>query len=90
MPLPHKDFTAFSSTFTDKFLEQLKKLERHKREMVFKKIQKILEHPELGKPLHAPLGGYRSERLEKYRIIYKISANTVEFAWFEHRQDAYQ
>jgi mRNA-degrading endonuclease RelE of RelBE toxin-antitoxin system len=80
----------YSAAFAEKFLDDVKKLDRHERELVFKRIQKILENPYSGKPLHSPLSNYRSERLDKYRIIYKIGSETVEFAWLEHRKHAYR
>ncbi len=79
----------YSAGYTDKLLRQIKKLDKHQRELIYKRIQKILENPQLGKPLHAPLHDYKSERLEKYRIIYKIVNNTIEFAWLEHRSHVY-
>lgn len=80
----------YQAAFTDKILEELKKIDKHQRRIVYKKINKILEAPELGKPLHAPLNHYKSERMEKYRIVYKVVGSTVEFAWLEHRKMAYR
>ena len=79
----------YSAGYSDRFLQDVKKLDKHQRELVFKRIQKILANPQLGKPLHAPLHDYKSERLEKYRIIYKVVGNTVEFAWLDHRSRVY-
>lgn len=81
---------GFSSSFSERFIEQLKKLDRRQKELVFKRIGKILENPQLGKPLHAPLARFLSERLENYRIIYKISGSTVEFAWLDKRKRVYE
>lgn len=80
---------TYSSQFSERFLDQAKKLDRHQRELIFYRIAKIQQQPELGKPLHAPLSGYRSERLEHWRIIYKITGNSVFFAWLEPRKHAY-
>ncbi|MBI5177008.1 hypothetical protein HY995_02890 [Candidatus Micrarchaeota archaeon] len=66
-------------------MEDVKNLDKHQRELVYKRIGKILEAPQLGKPLHSPLHDYQSERLEKLRIIYKIVGQTVEFAWLDDR-----
>lgn len=79
----------YSSSFSERFLEQVKKLDRHRKELVYKRIEKVLAHPELGKPLHAPLSDYKSERLEKYRIVYKVEGNAVVFAWLDHRKSVY-
>lgn len=80
---------AYSAGYSDQFLSDVKKLDKHQRELVYKRVGKILANPQLGKPLHAPLHEYKSERLEKLRIIYKISGNTVEFAWLDHRGHVY-
>ncbi|OIO26165.1 hypothetical protein AUJ14_02580 [Candidatus Micrarchaeota archaeon CG1_02_55_22] len=82
MPLP--------AAYSDRLLQDVKKLDRRRRELVFKKIEKILLNPELGKPLHAPLHDYKSERLENLRIIYKISEESVVFAWLDARGRVYK
>ena len=80
---------TYSAGYSGKFLAQLKKLDRHQKELVFKRIEKVLQNPQLGKPLHAPLANYLSERLENYRIIYKIKGGTVEFTWLDPRDKVY-
>lgn len=65
------------------------KLDKHKKGILLKRIEKILENPQLGKPLHAPLQNYRSERIEHFRIVYTITRGTVLFVIFEHRKKAY-
>ena len=80
----------FSSAFSELFLKEIRKLDKRQKELAYKRIEKILQNPGLGKPLHAPLSNYLSERIEKFRIIYKIQGKTVEFAWFEHRKHAYR
>ncbi len=80
---------AYSAGYSDRFLQDVKKLDKHQRKLVYKRIEKILSNPQLGKPLHAPLHAYKSERLEKSRIIYKILGNAVEFAWIDHRDRVY-
>jgi mRNA-degrading endonuclease RelE of RelBE toxin-antitoxin system len=79
----------YSAGYSDRFLADVKKLDKHQRKLVYKRIEKILANPQLGKPLHAPLHDYLSERLEKFRIIYKIVGNTAEFAWLDHRGHVY-
>ncbi|HII38728.1 TPA: type II toxin-antitoxin system RelE/ParE family toxin [Candidatus Micrarchaeota archaeon] len=71
-------------------MADLKKLDRRQRELVFKKIEKTVENQSLGKPLHAPLTHYYGERMEKFRLIYRINNTSVEFAWLEHRKHAYE
>ncbi len=80
----------FTAAYSDRFISDLKKLDRRQKTLVFNRIEKILSNPELGKPLHAPLNGFKSERLECYRIIYKQTGTTIEFAWLQHRDEAYR
>ncbi|MBU1197026.1 type II toxin-antitoxin system RelE/ParE family toxin [Candidatus Micrarchaeota archaeon] len=80
----------YFSAFSHRFLGQLKKLDRRQKELVFKRIEKILRNPEMGKPLHAPLANYLSERFESHRIIFKIRGSTVEFAWLDKRKRVYE
>lgn len=80
---------AYTFIRTEKFKEQVGKLDGRMQELVLKKMDKILENPLLGKPLHSPLHTYRSERIEKYRIIYKINSEVIEFAWLDHRKHVY-
>lgn len=75
--------------FTPDFDKALQKLDNALRKLVLKRIQKILEKPELGKPLHAPMQGYFSERVLSYRIIYRFSIQTVTFTFLDHRDDVY-
>ena len=79
----------YSYFFSDGFEKQYKKLDSWHQELVKKKIQKITENPELGKPLHKPLQNYKSERVEKLRVIYTVRENTIEFCWIQHRKHAY-
>ncbi len=69
--------------------EILRKLDRNLREQVFKKIEKILSHPELGKPLSNELASYRSERVGKFRLIYRTESDLIIFHTSEHRKKAY-
>ncbi|MCR4335308.1 MAG: hypothetical protein NUV57_02105 [archaeon] len=74
---------------SDRFKKEYKKLDGHQQELVDKKLLKIIENPLLGKPLHAPLQNYKSERIEKLRIIYLIIGKTIKFAWIDDRGHVY-
>ncbi len=81
---------VYETAFTPQFLETFKKIDRHQQDKVIKRLERIAQAPELGKPLHAPLNHYKSERLESYRIIYRTHGNVVEFAWLDKRKKAYE
>ncbi len=69
--------------------KEYKKLDRRQQELVDKKILTIVEKPLLGKPLHAPLQNYKSERIEKHRIVYSLEGKTIKFAWMDARGHIY-
>ncbi len=76
--------------FTEQFIEDTKKLKGPLRERLEKAVIKILENPELGKPLKYSFKGLRTERVGKFRIIYEIEGNIVVFHTFEHRKKVYK
>ncbi|PIN84766.1 MAG: hypothetical protein COV47_05695 [Candidatus Diapherotrites archaeon CG11_big_fil_rev_8_21_14_0_20_37_9] len=79
--------TSFSTTH--KWDKKFVKLDLRTKKVVLKKIDKIVENPLLGKPLHKPLQNRYSERVEKLRIIYKYLAGHVTFLYFEDRGHVY-
>ena len=74
---------------SDRFKKEYQKLDRRQQELVDKKIQKIVKAPLSGKPLHAPLQNYRSERIEKLSIIYALVGKTIKFTWLDDRGHVY-
>ncbi|MBS3061957.1 MAG: type II toxin-antitoxin system RelE/ParE family toxin [Candidatus Diapherotrites archaeon] len=74
---------------SDRFKKEYKKLDGRQQQLVKKKIDKIVENPEVGKPLHAPLQNFKSERIENLRIVYTIEGTLIKFAWIEDRGHAY-
>ncbi|MFH1246887.1 MAG: type II toxin-antitoxin system RelE/ParE family toxin [Candidatus Micrarchaeota archaeon] len=59
------------------------------QERVKKQIKKILDDPEVGKPLSANLKGERSVRIKPYRIIYKTEGKILYLLKCEHRDNVY-
>lgn len=74
---------------SERFKKEYKKLDRRQQELIDKKIQKIIELPGLGKPLRAPLQNFKSERIEKLRIIYTLEGKTIKFSWIDDRGHVY-
>ena len=56
--------------WTPTFTKQLKKMDKSIKEEIIKKIEKLKENPEIGKPLGNVLKNCLEERVRKYRIIY--------------------
>lgn len=79
----------FESIFTDKFEREFKKADASLKERARKQIRKIMEDPEIGKPLRYDLKGERTVYVKHYRIIYSFSHNIIYFLRFEHRGDVY-
>lgn len=75
---------------SDRFKKEYGKLDAWQQKLVAKKMAKIISQPELGKPLHAPLQNFWSERIEKLRIIYTIEGTTIKFAWIDNRGHVYE
>jgi len=61
------------------------------KEQIKKAIRERLSHEplKLGKPLKGSLFGYRRLRVGNWRIIYKITGNTVRIAKIGNRKDVY-
>jgi len=79
-----------SKLFTEKFASEYEKLDKSLKIRVGKAIQKIIDKPELGKPLMYSFAGLRSERVGKFRIIYEEKGNSIIFHMFEHRKKVYR
>lgn len=57
---------------------------------ITKKIELLKESPLIGKKLHGKFEGKRSLRAWPFRIIYRISHDTIQIFIIEHRQKAYK
>jgi mRNA-degrading endonuclease RelE of RelBE toxin-antitoxin system len=76
--------------YTDKFEKELKKSDNSIKEKAIKQIKKIIENPEIGKPLRYNLKGERTVYVWPFRILYAYFDNTIYFLRFEHRKDVYE
>ena len=74
------------------FIKQTKKLDKVSREKLEKQIRKILENPEVGKPLRY-MRGERTLYIKLFRLIYSFKKNPEELLIllkFEHRKSVYE
>ena len=77
--------------WTDKFERELRKVKDKTPKMrVRKKIEEMLEDPEIGKPLRFETRGERSIRISPFRLIYAVEGDTIYLLRFEHRKLAYR
>jgi len=76
----------YSSTF-EKAIRKIKnvKFKNH----IKSQMLKIINNPEIGKPLRYNLKGERTVYVKPYRIIYSYNNNILSFLIFEHRDDVY-
>ena len=70
------------------FIKQTKKLDNFEKEKLKKQINKILENPEVGKPLRY-LRGERTIYLKPFRLIYALNSDELVLLKFEHRKSVY-
>ncbi len=85
----------FKLKFTKTFENSFKKFKKNKEliDELLKKIEKILENPDCGKPLKYTLSKYRSIRVKnKYRLIYRVNEEVKEIILvaFGHRKKIYE
>jgi len=73
-----------------RLLKEIQKLDRNLRDRFAKAIEKLCLYPEIGKPLHYEFKGCRRIRIDPFRIIYKIKADTIFILAFEHRSIIYK
>ena len=59
------------------------------KEELEKMVKKVIEKPEIGKPLRYSYRNCRSVRIGKFRIIYKLERDKIIFITFEHRGRVY-
>ena len=76
--------------YTSKFEHEVKKVvDKKVKERLEKSIKKIIENPEIRKPLSYALKGERTVRIPPFRLIYAINGNSLILLRFEHRSDVY-
>ncbi|MBI2005334.1 MAG: type II toxin-antitoxin system RelE/ParE family toxin [Candidatus Aenigmarchaeota archaeon] len=79
----------YTPRFTDRFLEDTKRLKGELKKHLENAVKKIINNPLFGKPLSHSFKGFRNERVGRFRIIYEIEKNIVIFHTFEHRKKVY-
>jgi len=51
--------------------------------------EKIIDNPDVGKPLRYELAGLRIVRVPPFRILYELTGDCLIFHTFEHRNSVY-
>jgi len=77
--------------WTVRFERELRKLrDKAIKDRVKKQIEKVLDSPEIGKPLRFALKQERSIYVPPYRLIYAVQGETLYLLRFEHRKAVYR
>jgi len=76
--------------FSKEFKKAYDRCDPQTRSILEKCMLKILDRPELGKPLRHAMARYRAERMGSFRIVYSHSGDEVFFYSFEHRKKVYR
>ena len=76
-------------TRSPQFIKAIKHLDSFLLEKLKKQIEKILEHPEVGKPLKYRKGE-RVVYIWSFRLIYTIHSDELILLKFEHRKSVYK
>jgi mRNA-degrading endonuclease RelE of RelBE toxin-antitoxin system len=76
--------------YTHEFRRGIKKVRDKAMQRKARKIvEKIIDNPDIGKPLRYEPAGMRSVRVPPFRILYELSGDYLIFHTFEHRDTVY-
>ncbi len=75
--------------YTDKFEKEVKRLDSSIKIKVIKQVKKIIQSPNIGKPLRYDLKGEKTIYVKPYRVIYSFDKDTITFLRVEHRKSVY-
>ena len=74
---------------SNKFKKDVKHLNNFLRDKLEDQIKKILENPEIGKPLKYKRGE-RSLYIKPFRLVYTVQGDQLILLKFEHRKSVYK
>ncbi len=79
----------YTVVFSEEFEEAFSRMDSSLRSLVAKKIEKIVQRPDGGKPLRRLPNCY-AERVEAFRIVYQIQNQTVLMIRIGNRSAVYR
>jgi mRNA interferase RelE/StbE len=82
----------FSARYTPECARLISKLPPEIKRLVRSTVEALLTTPAIGTELTGELEGYRSYRIRRYRIIYRINQeeHCLEIYHVGHRSDVYE
>jgi addiction module RelE/StbE family toxin len=84
-------YTLYIPEHLDRLFYKLSKKDKLQFEILSRKIQQILENPEIGKPLTANMVGQRRVHIRNFVLTYQILENekVVKLLDFDHHDKIY-
>jgi len=79
----------FEIRFTQRFLKNIKVLDREVQVRILRGINILKTNPYVGKPLRGEWKGIYSLRIGDYRVLYQIKKNEVFLLVVGHRKRVY-
>jgi addiction module RelE/StbE family toxin len=78
--------------FTPEASRLLSKIHPENKKQLKQALNELQQNPHTGKDLQEELFGFKSLRLKKYRVIYKVSEenNYIEIYYIGRRSDVYE
>ncbi len=74
---------------SNEFIKDIKKINSFLREKLEKQIKKIVQNPNVGKPLRHSRGE-RTLYIKPFRLIYAVRGDEIILLKFEHRKNVYE
>ena len=72
---------------TQEFINNTKKLDNTLQIKIAKQILKILNNPNIGKPLKYSLKGEKEIYIKPFRLYFKVAGDTLVLLGFEHKDE---
>ena len=76
--------------YLGKFEDEFLSLDKSIQLRIDSAVDKLLDTPELGKPLKNELAGFRTKRVGSYRVIYKFDEKYVYLYACKKRKEVYK
>ncbi len=76
-------------TPSDTFKKHIKRLNQFDKDKLEKQIKKIINNPQVGKPLRYKRGE-RSLYIKPFRLIYAVRGDEIILLKFDHRKKVYK
>ena len=83
---------SYKIRFTPEVARLLSKLHPENKKLIKNGLKELKKNPEIGGNLQEELSGFKSYRLKRYRVIYKIIEEQKEMHiyYIGHRTDVYE